>query len=106
MYKVLCKIKEKELEMVTSDGQFAPGAMEALRDMIAPDDEDVGHVYGSALNPNTLAGKDKKEIAAPNAKVEVKVNRRAVTGGAKEEDLKKAEEEKRAKDPKNLIWDA
>ena len=91
--------------MVNSDGQWSYGAMEALKDMIAPDDDDVGHVYGSALNPGTIAGKEKKELARPNAKIEVKTNNRAVTGGAKEEDLKKVEEEKRAKDPKNLIWD-
>ena len=57
--------------------------------MIAPEEEDGGeHVYGSALNPGTLHHKEDKEIAKPNVKVEVKVNNRAIEGGAKEETLK------------------
>ena len=69
--------------MVTSDGAWLPGAMESLKDMIAPDDEDTGHVYGSALNPNNIHGNNKKEIAKPNAKVEVKTFNRDAKGGAK-----------------------
>jgi hypothetical protein len=38
-----------------------------------------------------LHGKDKKEIAKPNVKVEVKTFNRNVTGGATEESIKAQE---------------
>ena len=63
--------------------------LEALQDLLSgnKDEEENSHVYGSALNPSTLHGKDKKEIAKPNAKVEVKTYNRGVNGGATEEAL-------------------
>ena len=92
--------------MVSHDGPWnTPNAMENLRDLLAPDEEDDGHVYGSALNPRSLHGDKKKELARPNAKIEVKTNNRDAKGGAKAEDLKAAAEEKKKKDPKNQIWD-
>ena len=30
--------------------------MEALQELIAPEQEDEGHIYGSALNPQSLHG--------------------------------------------------
>ena len=41
------------------------------------------HIFGSALNPNTLhGGNEKKEIAKPLVKMEVKAGNRAIGGGA------------------------
>ena len=68
------------------------------------DDEDDGHVYGSALNPGSLHGGQKKEIAKPNAKVEVKTFNRDAKGGATEEALAKAKEALKQVQPKNQIW--
>ena len=58
--------------------------MEAFAAMVNGNQEDDNaHVYGSALNPGSLhSGNEKKEIAKPLAKVEVKTNNRAVGGGA------------------------
>ena len=57
--------------------------MEAFSKMVNGDDDDDGHVFGSALNPGSLHGaNEKKEIAKPMAQVEVKTNNRAVGGGA------------------------
>ena len=67
---------------------FSIQNMEALQNLIAPDQEEDEHIYGSALNPSSLHGKDKTEIAKPNAKVEVKTFNRDAKGGAKEESLK------------------
>ena len=71
---------------------FSPEDMNALKSMTGADEEDDGHVYGSAMGqvtPGTVMGKDgKKEIAAPNSKIEVKVNNRAIGGGATEESIK------------------
>ena len=47
-------------------------------------------MYGSALNPATMAGgkaKENDEIAKPNAKIEVKTYNRGAHGGATEEAL-------------------
>ena len=78
--------------------------MEALQELIAPDQEDEGHVYGSALNPQTLHGKDKKELARPNAEMVVKTFNRDAKGGATAESLKKEQLDKKIADPKNQIW--
>ena len=68
-----------KLKMVT----FGTGELEALKNIIAPEeDEEDYHVYGSALNPATAAGREKKEIAQPNVKMEVKTYNREKTGGA------------------------
>lgn len=78
--------------------------MNALKDLISPEDEDAGHVFGSALNPSNMGGSasnNRKEIAKPNAEVVVKVNTRDKKGGANSATLKEAEEAKRARDPKN-----
>ena len=84
---------------------FGYDNLNALKDLISPEDEDAGHVFGSALNPaNMSGGAGRKEIAKPNAEVVVKVNTRDKKGGANEAALKEAEEAKKAKDPKNQIW--
>lgn len=81
--------------------------LESLQGMLDPskDDEDDGHVYGSALNPGSLHGAQKKEIAKPNTKVEVKTFNRDAKGGATAEDLAKAKaNEVKVDKPKNQIW--
>lgn len=77
----------------------------ALQQMLGGnDDEDDQHVYGSALNPSTLHGKQDKEIAKPNTKVEVKTYNRAIGGGATQESIDQDKLKKKAEDPKNQIW--
>ena len=69
--------------------------MHALQQMINPDkDEEEAHVYGSALNPSSLhTGKPQdKEIAKPNAQIEVKTFNRDVNGGATADAIAKARE--------------
>ena len=67
---------------------FSYDQIEGLQAMLAgPQEEEDGHVYGSALNPSSLHGKGKKEIAKPNSKVEVKTFNRGINGGATEEAL-------------------
>ena len=78
--------------------------MEALQELIAPEQEDEGHIYGSALNPQSLHGQDKKELARPNAEVVVKTFNRDAKGGAPAESLKQEQTEKKQADPKNQIW--
>lgn len=82
---------------------FSIDQLESLQNMLDPnkDDEDDGHVYGSALNPSSLHGGQKKEIAKPNAKVEVKTFNRDAKGGATEEALAKAKEALKQAQPKN-----
>ena len=66
------------------------------------EEEDEGHIYGSALNPASLRGAaDKKEIAKPNAKVEVKTFNRDVNGGAPADAIAKAKEAMKKAQPKN-----
>ena len=72
---------------------FSIGNLEALQNLIAPEQEDDGHVFGSALNPSSLHGKNKSELAAPNAKVEVKTFNRDAKGGAPEASIQAAKEE-------------
>ena len=67
---------------------FSIGNMEALQELIAPEQDEDEHIYGSALNPSSLHGKNKTELAKPNAKVEVKTFNRDAKGGAPEESLK------------------
>ena len=89
------------------DITFDCNQIEALHNLFgANDEEDPGHVYGSALNPASLhsgagilEGKDKPK-ARPGVEMEVKTNNRnALTGGAvilksEIEDTKKAAKEK------------
>jgi len=58
------------------------------------------------LNPGTIGkgGKDKKELAKPNTKVEVKTFNRDTKGGATAESLKKHEEEKKTTKKQSDIW--
>ena len=76
--------------------------------MLSPEDDDDQHIYGSALNPASVAGREKKEIAKPNVKVEVKTFNRDEKGGAPAADIAAAEAAKAAAaklaDPKNVIW--
>ena len=71
--------------------------MEALQSLINGDqDEDENeHVYGSALTPGTMGGKEKSELAKPNAEVVVKTFNRDAKGGATEESLKQQREEQK-----------
>ena len=73
---------------------MAPGIdILALNSMInGENDDEENHVFGSALTPSSLHGKKEKEIAKPNAKVEVKTYNRAIGGGATEQSI--AEEER------------
>ena len=66
---------------------FSIGNLEALQNLIAPDAEEDEHVFGSALNPSTLHGKNKTELAQPNAEVVVKTFNRDAKGGAPEASL-------------------
>lgn len=85
-------------------GGFSFNDMKNLTEMVSPEEEDE-HVYGSALNPGTLhSGKDKKEIAPPNVKTEIKVNNRAIGGGAKIETIEAEQKAKNLEDPKLQIW--
>ena len=79
---------------------FSPGEMESLNNMVNPVDEnEEAHVFGSALNPATVMGRDgKKEIAKPNVAVEVKTYNRAVGGGAPAEQIRAQEEAKAAEE--------
>ena len=56
---------------------FNAGELEALKGLVCPEEEDEGHVYGSALNPATASGREKKEVARPNVAVQVKTFNRA-----------------------------
>jgi hypothetical protein len=88
---------------------YAPGLdILALQSMLNEnEEEDAGHVYGSALTPGSLHGpKPDKEIAKPNAKVEVKTYNRAAGGGATQESLEEAKKHQKLADPKNQIWTA
>ena len=81
----------------------------ALKELVSPEEHDDGHVYGSALNPGTIIGKNgDKEVAKPNVQVEVKTYNRDAKGGAPAEAIKAAEEAKaqaaKLADPKNVIW--
>ena len=85
------------------DITFNVNQIEALHNMFGGNDEDEGHVYGSALNPASLhSGIDEKDKpkALPGVTMEVKTNNRnALTGGAvilkkEEEDLKQKAREK------------
>ena len=86
---------------------FSYEMLEGLQDILNKGDpeENDGHVFGSALNPSTLhtGGKkdEKKEIAKPNAQVEVKTFNRAQGGGAPQEAIEKAREALKKANPKN-----
>jgi len=69
-------------------------------------DEEDFHVYGSAINPGSLhkGQTDSKELAKPNAKIEVKTFNRDPKGGASEQSLKQHQVEKKKEDKKNDIW--
>jgi|VirMetMinimDraft_7_1064189.scaffolds.fasta_scaffold401319_1 dynein assembly factor 6, axonemal len=85
---------------------FGLDEIDALRKLTgAVDDEedDDGHIYGSALNPGTLHSKSKenKEIAKPNAEVVVKTFNRDAKGGAPEDTIAMAREALKKAQPKN-----
>ena len=62
--------------------------IENLKELVGLDkDDDDGHIYGSAINPGSLNGKKKEEMAKPNAKIEVKTYNRDIKGGATQESL-------------------
>ena len=69
------------------------------------DDENAGHLFGSALNPASLHhGDDKKELAKPGVKIEAKTCGRSKTGGALIKEEKKEEEVVKKVADKNDIW--
>jgi predicted RNA-binding protein with RPS1 domain len=81
--------------------------IDALKDLVGLDknDDDDGHIYGSAINP--INGKKKEEMAKPNSKIEVKTFNRDAKGGATVDSLKQYEEEqkkKKEKEAKTSIW--
>ncbi len=78
----------------------------ALQKLIGDDENDEDHVYGSALTPGSLHGKPEKDIAKPNAKVEVKTFNRATGGGATQESIEEQKKQQKLQDPKNQIWSA
>ncbi len=61
-----------------------------MKDLVGLDknEDDDGHIFGSAINPGTLHGKKKEEMAKPNAKIEVKTFNRDAKGGAPVDSLK------------------
>ena len=75
---------------------FGYDEIEALKHLTGADkEEEETHVYGSALNPKSLhskPGEENKEIAKPNAAIEVKTFDRDSKGGASEDSLAKARE--------------
>ena len=83
---------------------FGVEGIESLANLLGANKEDEPeHEYGSALNPGTINGKEKEELAKPRTKVEVKVNNRDAKGGLKQElieDSKKTENRNKERD----IW--
>ena len=66
--------------------EFGYSDIEGLASMMGVDkEEDDPHQFGSALNPGSIGGKKKEELAKPRAKIEFKVNNRDAKGGLKEE---------------------
>ena len=94
--------------MYGQDVGFSINQIEALQAMLntAQGDTEGGHLYGSALNPRSLHyGNEKKEIAKPGVKMEVKTNNRNTTGGAKVEQVEEQQEVKKPKEANpDDIW--
>jgi hypothetical protein len=90
--------------------EYSMMEINALKELVGlgkDDDQSSGHVFGSALNPGTLAGKKQEELAKPGVKVEVKTFNRDAKGGATQESIKAFEEEqkkRRLQDEKTSIW--
>ena len=84
------------------DVGFDASTLAQFATMLAPAEENDSHLFGSALNPNSLHHGDqgkKKEIANPMVKMEVKKNNRNPEGGGAiitEEDRKEEEQAKKA----------
>lgn len=86
--------------------------MLAIRNMIAPDEEDdfdPTQTSGSMFGPGNIGGgrDESKPLAPANAKVEAKVNRDNLPTPEEEEQQKekaKAEKAKKKVDSKNSIW--
>ena len=57
-------------------------------------DEEDFHVFGSAITPGSLHKGEPKELAKPNAKIEVKTFNRDPRGGAPEATLKQQQRPK------------
>lgn len=67
---------------------FGSTDIDALADLLgANQEEENEHQFGSTLNPGSIAGKSKEELAKPRAKIEFKVNNRDVKGGMKSEEV-------------------
>ncbi|CAI2380599.1 unnamed protein product [Moneuplotes crassus] len=83
---------------------FGVGGMESLANLLGADrEEEPEHQFGSALNPGTLDGKKKEELAKPRAKIEVKVNNRDAKGGIKEELIDESVKDE-ARNKERDIW--
>ena len=85
--------------------EFGYSEIESLASMLGINrEEEPKHEFGSTLNPGSIDGKKKDEIAKPRAKIDFKVNNRDAKGGMKEELLS---EDAKTKDQKNTerdIW--
>ena len=85
--------------------EFGISEVEGLAKMLGVDrDEELEHEFGSTLNPGTLDGKSKDEIAKPRAKIDFKVNNRDAKGGMKEELLSEDVKAKKNKNSERDIW--
>ena len=61
------------------------------------DEDEGGHVFGSALNPASLHGGKDKELAKPGVKLNTVINNRNATGGAKlsEQEIEELKQKKK-----------
>eukprot|EP00356_Strombidium_inclinatum_P010731 CAMPEP_0170483280 /NCGR_PEP_ID=MMETSP0208-20121228/2972_1 /TAXON_ID=197538 /ORGANISM="Strombidium inclinatum, Strain S3" /LENGTH=217 /DNA_ID=CAMNT_0010756247 /DNA_START=3 /DNA_END=652 /DNA_ORIENTATION=- len=90
-----------------TDFNFSVAQVEELQNMLninGEEEEEQGHVFGSALNPGTLHGGKDKEVAKPGVKMNVAVNNRNKTGGAIISEEEKKEKVQKEKDTGKHIW--
>ena len=85
--------------------EWGASEIEGLANMLGLDrEEDEEHQFGSALNPGTIDGKKKEELAKPRSKIEFKVNNRDAKGGLKEEVLDEKVKNKPKRNTERDIW--
>jgi len=87
------------------------GDLVALKDLLSPDDDESNdhsyqnqYQFGSVLNPTSMHGKEKKEMAPPNTKIEVKVFDKQNQDASNTKTQAFKDEKSKAKN-KNDIWD-
>ena len=84
---------------------FAATELESLANMLGVDKNDEPeHQFGSTLNPGSLTGKKKEEIAKPRSKIEFKVNNRDKNGGMKEELVGEPKKKETDRNKERDIW--